>query len=109
MSESFVYITCSKPVQADMIGEAIVEKRLAACVNIIENMRSIYWWKGNMEKGHEVVMIAKTRTSLVGELTDAVKAMHEYDVPCIVSVPIKGGNPDFLNWIREETGNNNFK
>ncbi len=103
MAESFVYITCANPAEADNIGEIIVERRLAACVNIMDGMRSMYWWEGKVEKNNETVVIAKTKTSLVHELTEAVKAMHGYDVPCIVAMPIEGGNPDFLAWIREET------
>lgn len=103
MAESFVYITCATPAEADSIGEVLVERRLAACVNIMDGMRSMYWWEGKVEKNKETVLIAKTKVSLVDELTEAVKAMHGYDVPCIVAIPIKGGNADFLAWIREET------
>jgi len=103
MSESIVYITCETPVEADAIGEVLVERRLAACVNIINGMHSMYWWEGKVEKAEETVLIAKTKTSLIEELTEAVKAIHGYDVPCIVAMPIKGGNLDFLSWIREET------
>jgi len=103
MAESLVYITCETPAEADSIGEVLVERRLAACVNIIDGMRSMYWWDGKVERGEETVLIAKTRTSLVDELTEAVQAMHGYEVPCVVAVPIRGGNSDFLSWIREET------
>lgn len=103
MAESFVYITCNTPAEADSIGEVLVGKRLAACVNIIDGMRSMYWWEGKVEKNEETVLIAKTQTSMVEDLTEAVKAHHGYDIPCIVSMPIEGGNADFLNWIREET------
>lgn len=103
MPESFVYITCESLAEADSIGEVLVERRLAACVNILDGMRSMYWWEGKVEKGQEVVLIAKTRSDLVDELSEAVVAMHGYDVPCVVALPIKGGNPDFLNWINQET------
>jgi periplasmic divalent cation tolerance protein len=103
MSESLVYIICKTSAEADSLGEVIVERRLAACVNIIDGMRSIYWWDGKVERGQEAVLIAKTRTSLVDELTEAIKAMHGYEVPCVVVMPITGGNSDFLSWIREET------
>ncbi|MBI9081069.1 MAG: divalent-cation tolerance protein CutA [Pseudodesulfovibrio sp.] len=103
MSESLVYITCKTSAEADSIGEVLVGRRLAACVNIIDGMRSMYWWDNKVERGQEFVLIAKTRTSLVDELTEAVKAMHGYEVPCVVVMPITGGNSDFLSWIREET------
>ncbi len=103
MSESFVYMTCKNKVEAENIGMVLVERRLAACVNILDGMQSIYWWKGKIEQGEEAVLIAKTRSGLVAELTEAVKAMHEYEVPSVVVLEIIGGNPDFLSWIRKET------
>lgn len=103
MSESFVYMTCENMNDAEGIGTVLLERHLAACVNIMGGMKSLYWWEGKIEKGEEVVLIAKTKTNLVDELSEAVLAMHGYDVPCIVSMVIEGGNPDFLAWIREET------
>ena len=103
MSESFIYITCSSEIEAETVGSMLVEKRLAACVNILPGMRSLYWWQGRVERGEEVVLIAKTRDDLVEPLAEAVKEVHGYEVPCVVSLPITGGNPDFLAWIREET------
>lgn len=103
MPESLVYMTCGSAEEAERIGRSLVEKRLAACVNMFEGMRSLYWWEGKVEKGSEVVLIAKTRKDLVDDLTREVKRLHEYDVPCIVTVPIDGGNGDFLRWIQEET------
>ena len=103
MSESFVYITCASETEAENIGTVLVERRLAACVNILPGMRSLYWWQGKVESGRETVLIAKTRSDLVIELTEAVKAVHGYEVPCVVALPITGGNRDFLDWIDNET------
>lgn len=103
MTASLVYMTAETPEEAQEIGRALVEGRLAACVNIIEGMTSLYWWEGAVEKGAETVLIAKTRDDLVGRLTDRVKELHSYDCPCVVAVPIKAGNPDFLSWIEAET------
>lgn len=99
----FVYITCENAAEAERIGAALVEKRLAACANVLPAMRSMYWWEGKVERAEEAVLIAKTRDVLVDDLTDAVKRLHGYEVPCVVAVPIVGGNPDFLEWIRSET------
>ena len=85
------------------IGRILVKKKLVACVNILENMTSIYKWKEKLEEGHEVVMIAKTRKALMAELIETVKSHHSYDIPCILELPIQGGNPDFLSWIERET------
>lgn len=103
MSESFIYMTCANREEAETIGKALVEKRLAACVNLIDGMESLYWWDGKVEKGRETVLIAKTQAKHVIELTQLVKTMHSYDVPCIAAMPIEGGNRDFLAWIRNET------
>jgi len=103
MELCFVYITASSLVEADKIGSMLVENRLAACVNIFEKMTSIYRWEGKVHKEPETVIIAKTRTDLINDLVARVKSLHSYKVPCIVSLPVTGGNPDFLSWIENET------
>jgi periplasmic divalent cation tolerance protein len=103
MELSFVYITASNLAEAERIGSMLVESRLAACVNIFEKMTSFYRWEGKVYKEQETVIIAKTRTELIDDLVARVKALHSYTVPCIVSLPVTGGNPDFLSWIENET------
>ncbi|MBM3487456.1 MAG: divalent-cation tolerance protein CutA [Alphaproteobacteria bacterium] len=103
MSFCLVYMTASSAAEARRIGAALVEARLAACVNMIEGMTSLYRWEGRIEEGREVVVVAKTRRALVPALTAAVKAAHSYTVPCVVALPIEAGNPDFLDWIAAET------
>ena len=103
MSVSFVYITASSIEEAEIIGRNLVSRKLAACVNIIEGMKSIYHWEGKIETGSEVVLIAKTKAALVDELTENVKALHSYKCPCIVSLEVVGGNRDFLKWVVDET------
>jgi periplasmic divalent cation tolerance protein len=97
-------MTTASPEEARRIGTALVGERLAACVNIIPGMTSIYRWQGRIEEGQETVLVAKTRQEQVPALTERVKAMHSYTVPCVVALPMAGGNPDFLRWIEEETG-----
>ena len=103
MELSLVYITASSMVEAEKIGSILVENRLAACVNIFEKMTSIYRWEGKVHKEQETVIIAKTRTELIDDLAARVKELHSYIVPCIVSLPVTGGNSDFLSWIENET------
>jgi periplasmic divalent cation tolerance protein len=103
MEHSFVYITTKDRAQAQLIGEALVEAHLVACVNIIENMSCIYWWKGKVEHDSEVVLIAKTASSNVPALVEKVKALHSYEVPCVIALPIADGNPDYLRWITEQS------
>jgi periplasmic divalent cation tolerance protein len=96
-----VYMTCSSQAEAATIGRALVDERLAACVNLIGGMRSIYRWQGAVEQADEVVLIAKTVPAMVERLTARVRQLHSYSCPCIVVLPILGGNPEFLGWIRE--------
>lgn len=101
-----VYITTDGPEEAKSIGRALVEARLAACVNILDPMTSMYWWEGKVEEGRETVLIAKTRADLVAALTDKVIELHSYDCPCVVALPVSAGNPGFLDWIVSETDGN---
>ena len=102
--KQLVYMTAGSLEEARRIGAQLVADRLAACVNIIEGMHSIYRWKGELQNDREVVLIAKTKASLITELVEKVKSMHSYDCPCIVSWAIDGGNPAFLEWIGSEVG-----
>jgi periplasmic divalent cation tolerance protein len=103
MAESIVYMTCENMKEAEDIGLVLVERRLAACVNILPGMNCIYWWEGKVERAEEVVLIAKTRDKLMDALVDKVKSVHSYEVPCILALPVVDGNPDFLHWIEDET------
>ena len=102
MAASLVYITAPSLEEAERIGAMLVERRLAACVNILDGMRSMYWWQGRVERGRETVLIAKTRTDRVTRLTEAVVEAHSFDCPCVVALPLTDGNPEFLEWIESE-------
>jgi len=103
MSECIVYITTNSEEEAEIIGRNIVAKKLAACVNIIGNMKSIYHWEGKIESAQEIILIAKTKKALMSELIENVKTLHSYECPCIVAIPIIDGNVDYIKWIRNET------
>jgi periplasmic divalent cation tolerance protein len=103
MSTRFIYITAANSEQARKIGEALVEERLAACANILAPMQSIYRWEGKIQHDTEAVLIAKTQAALVDKVIARVRALHSYTVPCVVSLAIEAGNPDFLDWIARET------
>ena len=103
MSFSFVYITTKDKAEAKIIGQKLVEDKLAACVNIINGMESIYRWQGKVETAQETVLIAKTKSSLVAELAKTVKGMHSYDCPCIIAMPIEQGDKDYLKWLGDAT------
>lgn len=99
-----IYITTDGPDEARAIGRTLVEARLAACANVLDPMTSIYRWKGAVQEGRESVLIAKTTAASVDALTAMVRELHSYDCPCIVALPVAGGNPEFLSWIAAETG-----
>ncbi len=98
-----VYITAPSEDAAAVIARALVEQKLAACVNIVRNIRSIYSWQGKIEDDAEVLMIAKTQQKHFGALSEKVKELHGYDVPEIIAVPILKGSADYLQWIKSST------
>jgi periplasmic divalent cation tolerance protein len=99
-----VYTTYPSLGEAEQAGRAIVEKRLAACVNILPGMISHYWWQGALERGEEVVMILKTRASLVEHVQAAVRERHPYETPAILALPVETVDPAYHAWIVAETG-----
>jgi len=101
MSYVIAYVTAIDAKQAKRIGEVVVRERLAACANIIPSMESIYWWKGNVEKAKEAVLLLKTKKSLAPKLIKRVKALHSYEVPCVDIIPLTGGNKAYFKWIEE--------
>ena len=92
-------MTAGSAEEARLIGETLVEEQLAACVNLIDGMTSVYCWEGKLQLDTETVIIAKTIKQQVGALTDRVKALHSYDCSCVVSLPISNGNKEFLSRI----------
>ena len=98
------FVTAASEEEAARIGQAIVGEKLAACVNIIRSIRSIYRWKGRIEDGQEVLLIIKTKEILFENLKKRVKELHSYSVPEIIALPLVGGDEQYLNWLGEETG-----
>ncbi len=98
-----VYVTASSEEEAGKIAKALLETKLAACVNIVKNVRSIYRWQGKVEDGSEVLMIVKSRRGLFGRLCDAIRKIHSYSVPEIIALPIIEGSEDYLKWLEQET------
>ena len=99
-----VFITASNEEEASKIAKALVEGRLAGCVNIIKGIRSIYAWQGKIEDEAEVLMVAKTRRNLFAGLCKRVKELHSYTVPEIIAMPVVEGSEDYLKWLKEATG-----
>lgn len=103
MSTSLIYVTTADAAQARRIGRALIEVRLAACVNILEGMQSIYRWDGRIEEAAETVLIVKTRTALAASVIERVKELHDARTPCALEIAVRSGNRDFLDWIEAET------
>ncbi|MGD9739270.1 MAG: divalent-cation tolerance protein CutA [Bauldia sp.] len=99
----FVYATFPDFTTAETICEALVEEGLCACANLIPGMRSIYRWKGAVERADEVVAILKTVSDRAADVVAAIEARHSYETPAIVLLPIKAGSAAYLDWIRAET------
>ena len=103
MPQTLIYITAATRDEAVSIGRTLVESRLAACANVLAGITSIYWWEGAVTEDDEVSLLVKTREELVDKVVEKVKEINSYDCPCVVSFPISGGNPAFLEWIDAET------
>ncbi len=98
-----VYATFPSLESAESVGAKLLEQQLVACVNLLPGMVSLYRWQGRQQRDQEVVMIAKTRTSLAEVVTETIVEVHPYDVPAVVVVDLAGGSKPFLDWISSET------
>lgn len=103
MSHIFIYITCKDQQEAKAISSKLIEDKLIACANIFAPHTSIYKWGGKVEQNDEAAMILKTKASLFDEIQSAVKALHSYDCPCVIALPIEKGSEAFLEWIDKNT------
>ncbi|HLG87870.1 MAG TPA: divalent-cation tolerance protein CutA [Alphaproteobacteria bacterium] len=104
MESISVYIVAPDAGEAERIATALVEDRLAACVNVLGAVSSIYRWQGAVERATEVALIAKSRRDLFDRLAARVRTIHSYETPAIVAWPIVAGDADYLRWIGDETG-----
>jgi periplasmic divalent cation tolerance protein len=98
-----VFVTCQGIEEGQTIAGILLKERLAACVNIIPNVTSKFWWTGRIHTAEETLLLVKTKKSLLRELVRRVKAAHQYENPEIIALPIIGGSKQFTKWINEET------
>lgn len=96
-------VTVSSEDEGMKIARALVARKLAACVNIVPGVRSVYRWKGEVKDDKELLLVVKTREHLLAHLVQAVKENHSYSVPETIALPILGGSEAYLGWLREET------
>ena len=104
MSEFIVVlVTATSSDEAEKIATALLTKRLAACVNIVPGLTSMFHWKGKIEKANELLLVIKTKAELFDKLETTVKQNHSYTVPEIISMPILKGSKEYLDWLSDET------
>lgn len=104
MSVVSVYAVFANAEEAERIGRALVEKRLAACMNLLPAVRSIYRWKGSVETADEVAALFKTTEDVADALISRIAALHSYDVPCIVTWPIDKILGGYAAWVEDSVG-----
>lgn len=97
-----VFVTASSQKEAQKIADLLLNKRKAACVNIVPGVDSKFWWKGKLDSAQESLLIIKTKASALPEVIALVKKAHSYTVPEVIALPIIGGNEDYLKWVNEE-------
>jgi periplasmic divalent cation tolerance protein len=103
MNETITFVTCRDRKQAALIARSLVTEKLAACVNIVPGVASVYRWAGKVEQAREVLLLIKSRRALSKRLMARVRALHSYDVPEVVTIPIASGNPAYLRWVSDST------
>ena len=104
MTEALVVlITVSSPQEGEAIAQALVEEELAACVNVISGVTSLYRWQGELQKEGEVLLVVKSRQELFERLAARVRQLHSYQVPEIIALPVVAGDKDYLSWLNEAT------
>jgi len=98
-----VLTICGSEEEAGRVARHLVENRLAACVGITPGVRSLYWWQGKVEQAEEWALTIKTRAALYTQVESAIRAVHSYEIPEILAVPVAAGLPAYLDWIDAET------
>ncbi len=98
-----IFVTAGNNKEAEKIASALIKKKLAACVNIIQGVHSLFWWQGKVDRAREILLIIKTRKMLLPRVIKKVKSLHSYSVPEIIALPIIAGNKEYLKWLNDST------
>ena len=101
-----VYITAGSPTEGEHLARALVEEKLAACVNRVQSVQSVYRWQGKVEESEEELLIVKTRRDLFGALRKRVMEIHSYAVPEIIALPIVEGSEAYMQWLEQQVSEN---
>jgi periplasmic divalent cation tolerance protein len=99
-----VFVTCASEKEGEKIGQALLQEKLAACVNIVSGLKSLFRWKGKISTEEEVLLLIKTQDTLFEKLKKRIIELHSYEVPEIIALGILAGNEKYLDWIGKETG-----
>ena len=99
---SLVYVTTSKALESKKIARELLKEKLAACINIIPNIKSLYLWKGEIEEDSESIMVIKTKSELVEQVIGRIEELHSYEIPCILEITVDNGSKNYLNYIESE-------
>ncbi len=94
-----IFVTASNSEEAQKIADKLIESKLAACANIIDNIKSVFWWEGKPDSANETLLIIKSKKSKLSKIIQLVKSLHSYKVPEIIALPIVAGDKNYLNWI----------
>jgi periplasmic divalent cation tolerance protein len=97
-----LFITTGTDEEAHKVAEVLLKQRKVACVNILPGISSFFWWQDRLDSAQEILLIVKTKESLLNEIIRLVKEIHSYEIPEIIAMPIIGGNQDYLEWIGKE-------
>jgi uncharacterized protein involved in tolerance to divalent cations len=98
-NKRIVLVTCPSAALARKVARAVVQRRLAACVNVVSSVESVYTWKGKLETAREYLLVIKTTAKRLAALEKEVKRLHSYDVPEFVALPITEGSKEYLSWL----------
>ncbi len=97
-----LFITTANTDEAQRISNMLLNQKKAACVNIVPEVSSLFWWQDKLDSAQESLLIVKTKKSLLNEIVTLVREIHIYDIPEIIALPIMGGNQEYLDWIGKE-------
>ena len=99
---SIVYITTSGDLESKKIAKKLLEEKIAACINIIPTIESIYLWKGKIEQDSESIMLVKTKSEMVEEVIKRVEELHSYEIPCVLEITVNKGSKNYIEWMKSE-------
>lgn len=100
MQFQFVYVNCTNQQEAQNIGRTLVEQKWAASANVFNQTLSYYWWEGQLREDAQTTLIFQCRTEHLNQITEKIKSMHAYNVPCIIALPIDEGSAEFIDWMQ---------